>query len=501
MRGRAMGVSGSDAVKYVVLLVLLVASLAACNDEKYTVAELQNPETCKECHPKHYEQWSGSMHAYAADDPVFIAMNKRGQRETNGELGDFCIKCHAPMALELGLASAATAASFDPNTLPPAARGITCYFCHNVEKVESDHNNGLVLAMDQEMRGGARNPVESPAHFSKYDPLMASSSNNSLMCGSCHDVVTPAAVHIERTFAEWKTTVFAIQEPENFLPVTCSKCHMTPSKGVIADNPSITNVKARDDGFHDHMMPAIDMALVPGFPQIAEQRAAIEEILKPSIAIIGPRPLASPVAPGGICLNPPGELRVRIDSLSVGHSFPSGAAQDRRVWLEVTAYDAANNVVYQRGQVPNGTDPEATNDNTLTCPNGVADSTCAGFWDRTYKTDNTPAHFFWDVARVDGKLIRPPITRDKNSPDYDHSSTVVYTIGPTFTSIERIEAKVWIRPLPFGMLDDLIASGDLDPSVRDQLAKPEQTLLAASSTWLKSTKGTGAALNTNCNPF
>jgi hypothetical protein len=260
-------------------------------------------------------------------------------------------------------------------------------------------------------------------------------------------------------------------------------------------------VKARDDGFHDHLMPAIDQALISTFPQIAEQRAAIDTILKPSLGIVGARPLGSLAAPGGICLNPPGELRVRVDSLSVGHHFPSGAAQDRRVWVEVIAYDASNNIVFQRGQVPAGTDPEHTTDTSLTCPNGVADSSCAGFWDRTYKADNSQAHFFWDVARVDSKLVRPAITRDPNSPDYDHSSTVTYNVGAAFTNIDRIEAKVWVRPLPFGALDELIMSGDLDPSVRDQLAKPEATMLATTSTWLKSTKGTGPAINTNCNPF
>ena len=43
------------------------------------------------------------MHAYAADDPVFVAMNQRGQRETAGALGDFCVKCHAPVAVHDGL--------------------------------------------------------------------------------------------------------------------------------------------------------------------------------------------------------------------------------------------------------------------------------------------------------------------------------------------------------------------------------------------------------------
>src|ERR1043165_7437703 len=108
------------------VVLLLVVALGACGDKKLSVEELQNPETCKDCHQKHYDQWSGSMHAYASEDPVFVAMNKRGQRETNNELGDFCIKCHAPMAVNLGVA---TGTNFDPAALTPATKGITCYFC------------------------------------------------------------------------------------------------------------------------------------------------------------------------------------------------------------------------------------------------------------------------------------------------------------------------------------------------------------------------------------
>jgi hypothetical protein len=483
-----------------VLVVLMLVGVAACDgcEEKFGVAELQDPETCKECHPKHYDQWSGSMHAYASDDPVFIAMNKRGQRETNNELGDFCIQCHAPMAVKLGSASGS---NFDPAALTSSTRGITCYFCHNVESIAADHNNGLVIAGDQTMRGGAKNPSESPAHFSEYDTAMASKTNNSEMCGSCHDVVTSAAVHLERTFAEWKTTVFAIQDPASFLPVTCSTCHMTPSDGVIASGEGLS-VKSRELGFHNHTMAAIDKALTP-FPQMDEQAMEIEKILKPSLGIKGPRALGDSDARGGICLDPTGggEINVRVDSLSPGHHFPSGAAQDRRVWLEVTAYDAGGAVLFQRGHVPDGVDPETIGDPTIDCPNGPTVN-CAAFWDKTKKQDGSPAHFFWDVATVESNLIKPPITRDPNSSLYDHSTTIRYAVPLIAPQIDRIEAKIWVRPLPFGAVDELISTGDLDPSVRTTLAKPEATMLAASSTWLKATKGTGPyAINTNCNPI
>jgi Cytochrome c554 and c-prime len=469
-----------------VALVVLVAffalafAISACGDEPaLSIAALQDPQTCNECHPKHVQQWSGSMHAYASDDPVFVAMNKRGQRETSGELGTFCVKCHAPMAVELGLTNGI---DFDPAQLPPNARGITCYFCHNVKAVTADHNNGIVLAHDQTMRGGLRDPVSSPAHRSANDPLMNSDANQSEICGSCHDVVTPRGVHLERTFQEWKTTFFSDGDPLHHL--TCGSCHMRSSSGVIADAPGL-DVKLRMNGFHEHMWPAIDQALTP-FPEMAAQAAGIQRDLDPAIAIVGPAPLTSNVQPGGICLDPPGRLSVRIDSIGTGHTWPSGAAQDRRAWLEVIATDAQGNRVFASGVVPDGKDPEDINDPTL-----------FGLWDRTFKDDGSPAHFFWDVARYESNLLKPPTTLDKNSPAFDHSTTVRFDILD-YTSIETITARVRIRPLTYALLADLVGSGDLAPSIAPQMKTLE--IAGAQSVWTKATKGMGAARNTNCNP-
>jgi hypothetical protein len=492
-----MGATRSDAVRFLVL-ALVLAACDGCDDTKLTVEELQNPETCKECHPKHYEQWSGSMHAYAAEDPVFVAMNKRGQRDTNGELGNFCITCHAPMALQLGLA---TGANFDPAALPPEAKGVTCFFCHNVAEVTDDHNAPIELAMDQTMRGGARNPVDTPAHNSMFDPNMASATNKSTMCGACHDLVTPNGVHLERSFAEWKTTVFAKNDPAAFLPLTCSGCHMFPSTEVIADKPGL-DVKVRTNGFHEHMWPGIDQALTP-FPQIAEQKAAIDRDLQPAVAIKGVPPRGSIEFPGGICLYPNGELTVRVDSLNVGHMFPSGAAQDRRLWLEVRAYNAGGTAIFERGIVPSDLDPEETTDPTLNCAAqdpATGQTTCAAFYDRTFKADGSVAHFFWEVDRYESQLIRPAVTLDPNDAAYDHSTTVKYLVGGLGAQIDRVEAQLYMRPLPLAMLRDLEQSGDLDPSIR-QLVQTQTMSVGEKSVWTRATSGTGLAMGTPCNPF
>ena len=477
-RARRGGVTRAAAAA--ALAVALAAALGACGEEKLSVEELQDPSTCMGCHPKHHEQWSGSMHAYAADDPVFLAMNKRGQRETNGKLGDFCINCHAPMAKQLGFTDFA---NFDPAQLPPAARGITCYFCHNVARVTSTHDNGLVLANDQTMRGGVKDPVETTAHHSKYDPLMDSARNKSEMCGSCHDIVVPASINgtrdvaVERTFAEWQGTFFASSDnPGLFL--SCGGCHMESSRlEPIADAPG---VRPRPFGFHDHTLPGIDLALTP-FPQMEAQRAGVKDILDPSIKIVGPVG-TSMTETGGICLAPDGVLSVRTDSIGVGQSWPSGAAQDRRAWLEVIGYDGSGNVLLQSGVVPPGVDPERAPQPGAPCrfDGEAAPQEVCGFWDKTFKAGGQEAHFFWEIDRYESRLLlAPPV------PGADVSRKAVFNLpqlGVNPGLVERVTARFRFNPLPYAMLDDLIASGDLAPGIRDEVKTLE---VGKPTVWLR----------------
>jgi hypothetical protein len=215
--------------------------------------------------------------------------------------------------------------------------------------------------------------------------------------------------------------------------------------------------------------------------------AGIKRDLDPAVAVVGPAPFASNVQPGGICLDPPGVLSVRIDSIGTAHNWPSGAAQDRRAWLEVVAYNDKNEPIFQTGVVADHQDPE-----------DIADPNLFGLWDRTFKDDGTPAHFFWDVARIDSQLLRPPVTLDKNSPMFDHSSTVKFDVPAQFTAIDHIAARIRIRPLTFAVLRDLVTTGDLAPTIADQLQTLE--IFGTRRVWSKATKGTGPAINTNCSP-
>jgi len=206
------------------------------------------------------------MHAYASFDPVFLAMNRRGQRDTEGELGSFCVSCHAPLALREG----ATTDGLDLDEVPKHLQGVTCYFCHNTDAVEGSHNNPLRLANDRTMRGGLKDPVATSAHGSSYSELLHGPSiASATLCGSCHDVKLPSPpapveLHLERTFSEWQASIFSPpQAADETAALSCNGCHMLPTpRSPIADN---LGERAPLRSRHAHTFAGVDMALTP-FP-------------------------------------------------------------------------------------------------------------------------------------------------------------------------------------------------------------------------------------------
>jgi len=448
----------------------LAALAAGCggDDTVRPIEDLYRPETCMECHPKHFREWSGSMHAYAGDDPMFRALNRLGQEETGGALGDFCVRCHAPMAVALGM----TQDGLDLDQVPAWARGVTCFFCHNATEVAGDHNNPIQLAMDQTMRAGLADPVRSPAHHTDYSPLIdAENQASSQLCGSCHDIVTPAGVHIERTFAEWKTTIFSATAPTQHL--SCGACHMIATTDVVAEVPGV-DVPLRPYGRREHTFAAIDVALTP-WPEQEAQRAAIARDLK---AVVQPR----------LCVLPAdgGRIDYRLDDVGAGHMFPSGATVDRRAWVEIVAYDDVGAVLYSSGLLPAGQpylDPEELGDPDL--------------WQlgtRALDDQGQPTELFWRIASIDhpGSLLLPAVTTDPQDPRYYHAIERSFPVPGLVPSIARITARVLIRPVPMRLVEELYGSGHLAEDLRPQV--PLHVVEGSVLEWTPATADSGCVL-------
>lgn len=422
---------------------------AAAN--KLSREQLLDPVQCKSCHPQHYQQWASSMHAYASIDPVFVAMNQRGQRETRGALGTFCVQCHAPMAQREG----ATEDGLNLSALPSQLQGVTCYVCHNTVDVGTHYNNGLQLANDTTMRAAVRDPIESTAHALAYGVHQdGNQRENAELCGSCHDVVTPLGVQLERSFAEYKRSLFG-KISQGF--ETCAGCHMPGREGRAAQLPG-----APQRTIHEHLWAGVDVALTP-FPDSERQKQAVACNLALNTRI-------RTIDHDGF-----GTFNIQTET-SAGHRQPSGAAQDRRMWLELQGYDAQDDVIFESGAIADdeveekqagerGFDPQLTL-----------------YRDWLYDAAGQPTHDFWSAAAS----VEHPNGYESSTLPYAVDPAVPHTSNARFTiaryrELTRLTVKVRMRPIGLDVLRELVDSGDLDPTVMQGM--PTFTLYGAALEW------------------
>jgi hypothetical protein len=198
---------------------------------------------------------------------------------------------------------------------------------------------------------------------------------------------------------------------------------------------------------HAHTFPGVDVALTP-FPDTQRQREQIQILLDTTLQ-------------SAICVQPfagTGQVSVVMDNVAAGHAFPSGAAQDRRAWVELIAYDANQNVLLQSGVVPDG--------------QAAVKSTDPDLWmlrDCMFDGTGKEAHMFWEAATIESNLLPALTTFDVASPEFykGHKQKFFPADGATIPMPARITLRVRLEVVGYDVIDDLIAGGDLDPAVRN----------------------------------
>ena len=201
--------------------------------------------TCANCHPDHYREWSVSQHAYAQLSPVFNAMHATIVKATNGTNGDFCIRCHSQVGMQLG--EPVFMSNLDRH--PASREGITCIVCHRV-----DASYGKVSGRFFLVEGDIFDPVYGPsgAHILKEvledpdqfivntnreksgrnihtDAVEHNQMSESGFCGTCHDVNLLNGFRLEEAFSQFKNT------ESNKRGETCQDCHMATIPGVASE--------------------------------------------------------------------------------------------------------------------------------------------------------------------------------------------------------------------------------------------------------------------------
>lgn len=448
---------------------LLVSGKEPALTERTSGAPLYFSEAapCAECHPSHVKEWEISNHAYAAVDPVFEAMLKLGQKETQGKLGQFCVQCHAPAAF-LNESAPVEKNEFtghfeqDLSRLTVVERsGVTCSVCHSMTKMIEPFNARATYKPDGTMRGGLQSPKANSFHESVYSPLHKTSE----MCASCHAVVNPKGAPLEETYSEWLGSSFARGETPDGETKTCQSCHMPQRNEPTAQENGRV-------GRHDHTMVGVDVSLLPqeDFPGYFELRRKTEALLRGAAQMTARLRKSEPF------------LDVTITNLA-GHALPSGATAERQMWLEVMVWDSQGRLVFESGTLDERGDLRDHNPKHTLAPGSdpqlvrygqdmlqVSVSQATDDRSRVSEVVMMP----WQASGVHNRLIPA-----------DGSDKVTYDLRQALESLEativggeqslRFRVRLLFRTFPMYFLRHLEENAGLSPDVKTRVPLVEMS--------------------------
>jgi len=317
------------------LIVVCFSIVCICCEKESTTADEENvipqpqefialtdfrqAETCRPCHPVHYEEWKSSMHAYAMKDPVFHSgwEEEQAHRPETGE--QFCIQCHNPYSYVSG-SEVDTA-----NAL--ISEGIGCDLCHSMvavhEQVITADNVAAsaeyFLNVESGMKfGQITDPVDNGFHGS----MGLSMFNSSSMCLPCHNL-NIRELDAEITFTEWAGSGFAA------MSIECQTCHMADYQGYAADPAANPGVPVRT--VHHHSMVGVDLDLSKSLTDNPQGEAVVAMLQSAADLDVTGTPTVD---------NDTLHLSLTIQNLT-GHSFPSGVSFARELWLELQVFDGS----------------------------------------------------------------------------------------------------------------------------------------------------------------
>ncbi len=271
---------------------------------KFKYEEFQKPEECRRCHNDIYQQWKGSMmsqaytHHWDEIEYFELAVPHADKDPKVAGVKAGCNGCHAPLAFMAG------------DIVPPrpsensrANEAVSCDVCHTITgtKGEIPHNYSFTIKPGR-VKYGNREGVESPEHITQYSDYLGKAE----FCGNCHNEMSPYGIWVKSTHLEWKEGPYAEQG------VPCQDCHMPKAPGRNA------KMAAHHDDIRWHLFHgAHDNDKLRGSVEM-QMYADIDEI-EAGLPIV---------------------ISVYLFNGKCGHKIPSGAVEDRMLWMHVKATDA-----------------------------------------------------------------------------------------------------------------------------------------------------------------
>ncbi len=331
--------------------------------EKYHVEDWTNSAKCKSCHSDIFDQWADSNHKnLVGTNPYYMVLENLAAETEGEEFRKWCMGCHNPSALTTGLEKTTDTMDkfFDKGakTLIDELKvhgnskleeGVSCITCHRITKVENAGGNASYTLNITEREKYAFEDSNSEmgqwlsekfinakpkAHKESY---MKPVYKDAAYCASCHDEFSPGnASEIVSTFKEWEKSPF--NNPENpSKHKSCIDCHMTnlqdgkfsPLKGLSTDGGKVKDdVKVHYFAGSNHFLSGLKSKTHEEQTlQLLKMSAKLDVDIKEREIIIG------------------------VTNVGAGHHLPTGVADFRELWLDITVKDADDKVVFESGKL------------------------------------------------------------------------------------------------------------------------------------------------------
>ena len=352
-----------------------------CNIRPLLETDFPSARQCAACHPKQFEEWSRSMHAYSMQSPVFEAFNLTLQERTGGTIGTFCSRCHTHIGTALG----ENGSMRTVNRSRISREGVTCITCHRRPAKHYKSSGRVAVQPGQLLDTCIYGPFEHAvskqlnSHPSAKQPYLKSSQ----FCGECHDVFSPSGVRLEEAFSEWQNS------PAAKSGITCQQCHMGPVQGVpipdkqrplgrAAQVPGVDPEKLPLRHLTDHTFAGPDYSLLPDteFPYkldwmyetdyrdakkltpyqqrtLTELRRKNRESLRKAdekrYELLHNSASIKVRHPKSACVGEKLKVHVDVYNKVAGHSFPTGFTAERQLWVSVEVRDPNGRLVFITG--------------------------------------------------------------------------------------------------------------------------------------------------------
>ena len=201
---------------------------------------------CATCHQQIFDEWAISNHAYAAVSPMFHRFEQKINTLAQGTIGYFCMRCHAPVAVTMGLRRD------QPIWDGPRVfrEGVTCVACHRVKEQYSKVNGerrmepgdlsqpvygsgdgaGVAKAIEYQDYYKVRPYVDDkgPGQTIHRKVIQFEQLSRSDFCASCHQVAVDPGIKLEVVWDQYRAS------PACREGISCQDCHMGRVPGVAA---------------------------------------------------------------------------------------------------------------------------------------------------------------------------------------------------------------------------------------------------------------------------